>query len=353
MKRKITLLILINFLLTCGISGQDFDFSQFYNNPTYYNPAYVGLTQGLKARFTYRRQMVKIPASFKNYAFSADIADRNLPGAGGLGLIVANHSASGGLVNHTVVGIMPSVRIPIAEYMVMQLGVQAAWVQKKINWDGLVFPDQLDPRYGNIYPTAYVAPNSNKVSYPDFTAGMLFQFKGDNVTGVVGGALHHLTRPNESFYEGSSPLPRKWVAHIDLIWEIKENAGYYKRESTFKINPGFFYQSQAKLSYFSFGSNFYFTNVYLGLWYKNETFEYTTYSTLQAMGGLMIPVGDEVKLKLMYSYDFVIYTEFNFTGPTHEITLIMEMDNISLTRPKTIGTARYRRGNAPMECSPF
>ena len=75
MKRKFTLLILLNFLLTCGITAQDFDFSQWYNNPTYYNPAYVGLTSGLKARFTYRRQMVKVPASFRTYSFSADIAE--------------------------------------------------------------------------------------------------------------------------------------------------------------------------------------------------------------------------------------------------------------------------------------
>jgi len=353
MKRKITLLILINFLLTCGITAQDFDFSQWYNNPTYYNPAYVGLTTGMKARFTYRRQMVKIPASFRTYAFSADIAERNLPGAGGIGIIVDNHSASQGLVNHTIVGIMPSVRIPIADYMIMQLGVQAAWVQKRINWDGLIFPDQLDPRYGNIYPTSFQAPNQNKVSYPDFTAGMLFQFQGNNVSGVVGGSLAHLTRPNESFYEGTSPLQRKWVAHIDLIWEIKENKGYYKRASSFKINPGFIFQSQSKLSTFAFGSNFYFTNIYLGLWYRNESFEYTTYSILQAMGGLRIPVGDQVNLKLMYSYDFPIYPEYAFAGPTHEITIIMEMDDISLFQPSRVGNARYRRGAEPMECSPF
>jgi len=353
MKRKITLLILINFLLTCGLTAQDFDFSQWYNNPTYYNPAYVGLTKGMKARFTYRRQMVKIPANFQTYSFSADIAERNLPGAGGLGIIVANHNASQGLVNHTIVGFMPSVRITIADYMIMQLGIQAAWVQKKINYDGLIFPDQLDPRYGNIYPTSFMAPNTNKVSYADFTAGMLFQFKGDNVSGVVGGSLAHLTRPNESFYEGSSPLQRKWVAHIDLIWDIQENRGYYKRASGFKINPGFIFQSQSKLSTFAFGSNFYFTNIYIGLWYKNESFEYTTYSTLQAMGGIRIPIGEQVNLKMMYSYDFVIYPEYAFTGPTHEITIIMEMDDISLFQPSRIGNARYRRGAEPMECSPF
>ena len=353
MKRRITLLILINFLLTCGISAQDFEFSQWYNNPTYYNPAYVGLTQGLKARFTYRRQMVKVPASFRTYSFTADIAERNLPGAGGIGIIFANHSASQGLVNHTIAGLAPSVRIPISDYMVMQLGIQATFVQKRINWDNLIFPDQLDPRYGNIYPTSFMAPNENKVTYPDFSAGMLFQFKGNNVSGVVGAALHHLTRPNESFYEGTSPLPRRWVAHVDLIWDFDQNKGFYRRSSKFKLNPGFIYQDQAGLSTFAFGSNFYFTSVYLGMWYKNESFEYETYSTIQLMGGVRIPVGDEINLKLMYSYDFVIYPEYSFTGPTHEITMIFEFDDISLFQPRVVGTARYRGGNQPMECSPF
>ncbi|MEN8225792.1 MAG: PorP/SprF family type IX secretion system membrane protein, partial [Bacteroidota bacterium] len=175
MRRILTFSILFNFLLSCGVYSQDFDFSQWYNNPTYYNPAYVGLSTGLKARFSYRRQMVKIPASFRTYSFSADIAERNLPGAGGIGIIIDNHSANQGLVNHTVAAVMPSVRIPIAEYMIMQLGLQAAFVQKRLNLDNLVFPDQLDPRYGNIYLTNFNAPNDDKVVYPDFTAGLLFQ----------------------------------------------------------------------------------------------------------------------------------------------------------------------------------
>lgn len=354
MKRKISFLILFNFLISCGLTAQDFDFSQWYNNPTYYNPAYVGLTSGLKARFTYRRQMVKIHGDFKTYAFSADIAERSLPGAGGIGILVDNYNASQGMVNHTIVGIMPSVRVPIAEYMVMQFGAQAAFVQKRINWDNLIFPDQLDPRYGNIYPTEFVAPNSNKITYPDFTAGLLFQFKGNNVSGVVGGAWHHLTRPNESFYEGTSPLARKWVVHMDLIWELDQvRRGYHKRTANFKVNPGFIYQNQATLSQYALGVNFYFTSIYLGMWYKNEAFEYDTYSTFSAMGGIRIPFSEVANLKLMYTYDFVIYPEYSFTGPTHEFTLLFEFDDIRLFQPKTIGTARYRRGGSAMECSPF
>lgn len=353
MKRILTFSILFNFLLTCGLNSQDFDFSQWYNNPTYYNPAYVGLSTGLKARFTYRRQMVKIPASFRTYSFSADIADRNLPGAGGIGIIIDNHSANQGLVKHTVVGVMPSVRIPLAQYMVMQLGIQAAFVQKTLNWDGLIFPDQLDPRYGNIYPTGFVAPNSNKISYPDFSAGMLIQFKGNNITGVMGGAIFHLTKPNESFYETSAPLPRKYVGHIDLIWEFDQSSGFYQKSRSFKINPGFIYQYQAQLSQFSFGANFYFTSIYLGIWYKNESFDYDTYSTFSVMAGIKIPFSEVARMKLMYSYDFVIYPEYTFTGPTHEITIIMEFDDISFTQSRAVRTARHQGSGAVLECSPF
>lgn len=353
MKRILTFFILINLLFTSGLNSQDFDFSQWYNNPTYYNPAYVGLSTGLKARFNYRRQMVKIPASFRTYSFSADIAERSLPGAGGIGIIVDNHKANQGLVNHTVTGIMPSVRIPIAEYIVMQLGLQAAFVQKKIDWEGLIFPDQLDPRYGNIYPTAFSAPNKNSVTYPDFTAGMLMQFKGNNLSGVLGGALHHLTRPNESFYESTAPLARKYVVHFDMIYNYQQSRGYYQRSSSFKINPGFIYQNQGSLSQFAVGSNFYFTSVYLGMWYKNESFDYETYSSFSFMGGLRIPFSDVARLKLMYSYDFVIYPEYTFTGPTHEVTIIMEFDDVSLFQPRTIGRARSRDAGSTMECSPF
>lgn len=354
MKRLITTLTLISLFFIGEIRSQDFDFSQWYNNPTYYNPAFVGLTTGMKARFNYRRQMVKIPASFRTYSFSVDIAERSLPGAGGIGIIVDNHKANQGLINHTIAGIMPSVRIPIADYVVMQMGIQAAFVQKSIDWEGLIFPDQLDPRYGNIYPTAFNAPNANKVTYPDFSAGMLFQFKGNNLTGVIGGAMHHLTRPNESFYESTAPLARKYVAHMDLIWTFEQSRGYYKRAASFKVNPGFIFQNQAGLNQLALGSNFYFTNIYLGMWYKNESFDYETYSTFSFMGGLRIPFTEVARMKLMYSYDFVIYPEYTFTGPTHEITILIEFDDVTIFQPRTIGTARSRGGaGSAMECSPF
>ena len=38
------------------VKSQDITYSQPYNAPTYYNPAYVGLTLGLKTRFNYQKR---------------------------------------------------------------------------------------------------------------------------------------------------------------------------------------------------------------------------------------------------------------------------------------------------------
>ncbi len=94
--QKISILVLgaLMLLPLSNVQSQDLDYSQFYNNPTYYNPANVGLTTGLKSRLNYRRQWTGLSGDYHTYSFSADIAERSLPGAGGIG-IIANQSLAG------------------------------------------------------------------------------------------------------------------------------------------------------------------------------------------------------------------------------------------------------------------
>ena len=200
----LTMVFLVSmFLFPTTSKSQDLDFSQYYNNPTYYNPAYVGLTMGLKSRLNYRRQWTGLSGDYHSYSFSADIAERSLPGAGGIG-IIANQSLAGkGVLKTNTIGIMPSVRIPISKNAIFQLGALASVVTQQLNWDNLVFSDQLDPRWGNIYPTNFPGAARDKVSFPDFSFGGIFQFKpSDDLEGTIGAAVHHLTTPNQSFFRG-------------------------------------------------------------------------------------------------------------------------------------------------------
>ncbi len=73
------------------------------------------------------------------------------------------------------------------------------------------------------------------------------------------------------------------------------------------------------------------------------------------MGGISIPISDDAaRVKFMYSYDMIINAEHMFTGPSHEISVIIEFDELLMIGGgSNIGNARYRRGSERLECSPF
>jgi len=353
----LTMVFLVSmFLFPTTSKSQDLDFSQYYNNPTYYNPAYVGLTMGLKSRLNYRRQWTGLSGDYHSYSFSADIAERSLPGAGGIG-IIANQSLAGkGVLKTNTIGIMPSVRIPISKNAIFQLGALASVVTQQLNWDNLVFSDQLDPRWGNIYPTNFPGAARDKVSFPDFSFGGIFQFKpSDDLEGTIGAAVHHLTTPNQSFFEVNAKLPRKYVYNLDFIITIREDQGYYSKRQGFKLNPGMMVQHQSSMLLYTMGMNIYMSNVYLGIWYRNQTLEYDEFSTFTAMAGLNIPFNEQWRMKVMYSYEMNINSNQNFTGPSHEISLIFEFDDIGLIQKRSGGfmAPSSKRSNSPIECSPF
>lgn len=336
-------------------SAQDPNFSQYFNNPLYSNPAYSGLTKGLKARMNYRRQWVKIPGDFDNYNFSMDIADRDIPGAGGLGFILNSDKRGIGYIKTLTVGIAPSVRIPLASNFIMQAAPLISYVRKEINWDDLIFSGQLHDIQGNVNPSTFTPPLENSLSYPDFSFGLLFQVHGDNTTATFGGAAHHITRPNQSFFEQNALMQRRYVGHGDIIFDIGDYKGYFKRKVSFKLNPGVIYQYQATMSLYSIGMNLYVTNLYFGMWYRNETLEYDVYSDLVLLAGVLIPFGEQSRLKMMYSYDMQINAAQAFTGPSHEISLVFEFDKLKLINSNN----RFNRFRGreiieeTLECSPF
>ncbi len=358
---------LYKFRLICFLSGlllifsfeysnaQDFTLSQWYNNQLYFNPAYTGLNPGLRAKLNYRRQWAKIPGDFHTYNFSVDIADRDLPGAGGLGFIINSNKQGIGYLESFTVGIMPAVRIPLAENFVMQAAPLIALVRQQPNWDNLIFEGQLDDINGNMYPSSFTAPNAESITYPDFGFGLVFQVKGENVVGTFGAAGHHLTRPSQSFFEVSAPLERKFVAHGDIVFEMREYKGYFKRRINFKLNPGLIYQNQHGLHLFSIGMNLYISNVYAGMWYRNESLEYDTYSDIILMAGVMVPFKEDTRIKIMYSYDLRVTAHHAFTGPSHEISMIFEFDKLKIinTKKKYSSFRGRKIIEETLECHPF
>ncbi len=357
------ILLLVFASVFSQLKAQDPTFSQFYNNPIYYNPAYIGLNPGLRARFNYRDQWTGLPVDFKTYNFSVDMAERNIPGSGGLGLLVSSDKAGTGTIKSNNVGIGTSARIPLYENMVAQMGFMVSYAQKSVNWDEMVFTDQLNARYGNIYQSAFETPASNRVSYPDFSVGGVYRFlantSGSNIQGTFGAAVSHVFTPNESFLGLSSPLPRKIVITGDLVIEPSKgrSSSYrsYQKSSGFKFNPGFQYEKQGQSSTYTLGMNILKSSVYFGVWIRNENFNFFQAQDAIFQVGVNAPWGRDTRMKIMYTYDYIIQTNMNVAGRgSHEISLVFEFDEFSLFGGKSGGyTPGRSRGTKEMECTPF
>jgi len=324
------------FLLTSA-RGQDPNYSQFFSTPLYYNPAYTGVNTGVRARFTFRDQWPNLPVDFRSYYFSADLGDRNLPGSGGLGLIVNSNNEGIGFIKDLSVGLSIGVRIPIAATVVSQVGIKGAIVQKSINWSDFVFSDQLSAKYGNIYQSDFVPTDANTKVFPDFGAGGLIQFTNPegNISGVAGFAVDHIFTPDESFLSSAAAhLPRKYIAHLDFVISSGGgSSGMYSNGSTdpLKINPGIIYQNQNNLSSMEVGFNMLKFNIYLGGWYKSSFGGgYAGGSAVALVAGYRYTFAENMNIKFMYSYDLYTTGSLQGLGGAHEISVILEFDKMTL-----------------------
>jgi type IX secretion system PorP/SprF family membrane protein len=360
-------IILGCFLMISSVKSQDVNFTQYFSTPLYYNPAYTGINTGVRARFSFRNQWPSLPVSYKSYYFSADVGDRGLPGAGGLGLYVNSNNDGVAFIHDLMAGLTLSVRIPITSYLVTQVGIKAAVGQRRVNWDDLVWTDQLSELYGNIYQSSFVPPDAGKRVYPDFGIGGLFLFANPegSMTGTAGLAVDHVFQPDIAFLSsGAMPLPRKWVAQADFVFTSgggSANMSSGGSNDPLKINPGIIYQNQLGLSALQVGLNIMKFNIYLGGWYKTTLGTGTT-SALALLAGYRYNFNEDMSIRFMYSYDMQISGNLSGTGGAHEISLAIEFGNVGLTgggkggggRGSVYGGPSGRsRGGSALECPSF
>ena len=84
------------------VYSQDPEFTQFYANPLYLNPAFAGTHICPRVSMNYRNQWPGISGAFVTYAASFDKHSNSLHG--GLGLLVTNDQAANSLRSTTVSG---------------------------------------------------------------------------------------------------------------------------------------------------------------------------------------------------------------------------------------------------------
>jgi len=325
-------LISILSIISCLISNvysQDPNFSQFEMNPLYYNPAYAGSVTDLRLGINYRNLWfnvpgIKFPGPLSTYNFYADKQFSNAL-IGGLGAFVYQNFKGEGYLRHTSGGFLYSWRMPTKHNnYFMSVGTKIYINQLKIDWNRLVFSDQVDPERGYLNtPSAFVPQNDGKKIYFDIDAGMtfgfnVFQSKTDEQkwTNEFSFALAHLVRPDVSLNEIESPLPMKYTAMYNTSFPLSKNKFYF--------NPKILFEKQDDFRAYTYGFNmyivkrhpfksafsrFYFTKpLYLGFYFRNprlNDFKNTKSVIFIAGHTGKFPQGD-TRYQLGVSYDFTI-----------------------------------------------
>jgi type IX secretion system PorP/SprF family membrane protein len=299
------LLVVGTFVLAPTTRGQDPQFTQFYANPLYLNPAFAGTARCPRTILNYRNQWPALTGTFVTSSFSYD---QHVDGLlGGVGLLVTRDQAGKGTLNTTAVSGIYSYQQVVSRKFSIKAGFQATYFQKSLDWSKLTFGDQIDPRRGFIYQTNDV-PRGGSVGNADFSAGIL----GYTDVFFVGFAAHHLTEPNESLILDESPLPRKYTFHGGAVIPIGSNGRYGKTKT--KISPNVLYQTQAGFSQTNLGMYMDYGPLTAGIWYRTQ-------DAFIALIGFHTE-----KFKFGYSYDLTTSTLTTATAGSHEVSLQLQFN---------------------------
>jgi len=287
--------------------AQDPDFTQFYANPLYLNPAFAGTARCPRLVMNYRNQWPALTGTFVTTSASYDQHVETI--SGGLGLLVTNDRAGKGTLTTTTISGIYSYQQAISRKFSLKAGFQATYFQKSLDWSKLTFGDMIDPRKGFIYETQDI-PRGGTVSNVDFSAGLL----GFSEVYYVGVAVHHLTEPNESLIVGNSPLPMKFTGHAGAVIPIDKR----RRYSESNISPNILYRRQGEFQQLNIGLYVNKGPLVGGIWYRfNDSFI--------ALIGIQTDV-----IRFGYSYDVTVSDLTPATAGSHEVSMTIQFD----CRPK-------------------
>ncbi|MBS1634783.1 MAG: type IX secretion system membrane protein PorP/SprF [Bacteroidetes bacterium] len=311
------LILLFSVLVVSGfweeLSAQDPQFTQFYANPLYLNPAFAGTARCPRICMNYRNQWPNLSGTFVTYSASYDQHIDAI--SGGLGILVTQDDAGRGTLKTTSASLIYSYHLAVTREFSIKAGLQAGFFQKALDRSKLNFGDMIDPRRGFVWNTNEVIPSQNK-SNLDFSAGLL----GYSKRYFIGFAANHITQPDEGLL-GPSKLPIKFTGHAGAIIPLEKGGETY-------ISPNVLFQQQQNFSQLNLGVYFVKNNFVGGLWYRNQD-------------AFIVLLGVQTDhFKVGYSYDVTISKLASNTAGSHEISLQIQFE----CRPKK---KKYRTISCP------
>lgn len=308
-------IIVILLLFTTAVKGQDMHFTQFYSSPLYLNPAFTGAGVCARLSTTYRDQWPGISKTYKSFLFAADhyLHEYKI----GIGLLFGNDVAGTGELKTTIINPSIAYEAKLGRRLAMRIGFQPGIGMRSINFNNLLFGDQL-ARGGNV--ATIEAPTQRKTFF-DIGTGLLV-YTGKYWGGV---SFFHLNRPNESLMGNEDGvLPIKYTVHggIKHVINRAEKTDFRKRS----VSSAFHYRGQKEFDQFDIG--LYFTqHVFnIGLWYRGipglKAYK-PGYNNNDAVSVIVGITND--RMNIGYSYDLTISRLMGLSRGAHEVCISYQL----------------------------
>ncbi|WBL43801.1 type IX secretion system membrane protein PorP/SprF [Algoriphagus halophytocola] len=312
-------LIFALWLIVFATKAQDIQYSQFYANPIYLNPALTGSSGLTRVGVNFRNQWPALDQSFIAYTAYADHFSEKYNS--GIGFMVSGARESFTESSTYDLGLSYSYRLRLGENNFLHAGIVGSIYSRDVLFDQVILGTQLDVDKGVIVgqPGDGFEGDSH-VKAPDLSSGLFYY----DTRFWLGISAYHLLRPQISYLESdSNKLAIKYSAHGGVRFDLapgRINDFFNNTDQERSLALAFNYKKQGAFSQLDLGAEFYFEPLVLGFWYRGLPTKYNlpNSESLIAVLGLELESG----LTIGYSYDFVISKlGTNVSGGAHEISL--------------------------------
>jgi type IX secretion system PorP/SprF family membrane protein len=305
--------------LTFFVFSQDIQYSQYYANPIYLNPAFSGSTGLTRVGVNFRNQWPALDQTFVAYTAYFDHFEERINS--GFGLIIQGAQESFTQTSLNEIGLVYSYRLKLSETSFIQAGVQGSFVARDALFDRVILGTQLDIDRGVILgePGASFDGDS-QIRSADAHAGLLYFGKKT----WLGVSVAHLLEPEISYLaDNSNQLPMKYSIHGGYRFNLSPgdiNDYFNNTDQERSFSLGFNYKQQGQFTQLDLGTEFFFEPLVLGFWYRGLPTKYSlpNNEAFVFLLGVSLPSG----LEIGYSFDYSISKlGFSSSGGAHELSM--------------------------------
>ena len=305
---KVALGLMLGWGVSSSSFAQDPIFTQFYQVPTYVNPAFAGTAPHYRATLAYRNQFPQIPQSYETALVAFDY-NYDLYNSGFGGYLL--HDRIDALtLSTTQVAAQYAYQLRLGMGWRWQLGAQLGYVWQSQDYSRLTFGDQI----ASNTPTTAEQLDNTALSYWNVGTGMVIY----NEKLFAGVAISRWLAREAAIadnIENVTPLV-KLTAQLGGKIVFSDQPGRFEH-----LSPVLLYQRQGNFAALDAGLNYVYHNVMIGAWYRGlPTLTGEDSPKSQPAAAFVLGFRQDY-WQIGYSYDYHFGEVQQLGGGAHEITL--------------------------------